>query len=40
MGRGASIYHDYGVRIPWIGGVKIPWVGVDVPWVEGSIYHG
>jgi hypothetical protein len=21
-------------------GVYIPWVGVDIPWLRGSIYHG
>jgi len=46
MGRG-SIYHVEGVDIPWVGGrysmdkwVEIPWVGVIIPWVGGSKYHG
>jgi hypothetical protein len=28
------------VDIPWAEGVDIPWVGVDIPDIGGSIYHG
>jgi hypothetical protein len=45
MGRG-SMYHGYGDRYTMGTGFDIPWVGgryimdrVDIPWVEGSIYH-
>ena len=47
MGRGGRYTMGRGVNIPWVGGrytmvkgVNIPWVGMDIPWVGGSIYHG
>jgi hypothetical protein len=33
MGRGRSKYIGREVKIPWIR-------GVNMPWMEGSIYHG
>ena len=37
---GGSTYHGYGVKIQWMGLFNIPWVGVKIPCVRGSIYHG
>ena len=46
MDRG-SIYHGYGVDIPWVGGqntmargIKIPWEGDQNTMGRGSTYHG
>ena len=39
MGIG-SIYHGSGGSKRHKHGVKIRWVGVEIPWVEGPIYHG
>jgi hypothetical protein len=36
------MYHGYGIKTPWVGGLNTMDRGVDiyVPWVGGSKYHG